>query len=375
MNSFTQDVTIAGQNSFLTYIFENIPDSVIITNAKGEIAFTNNQSQNMFGYSDAELLGNTIEMLIPHKHRGSHHIHRTKYLENPVLREMGKSDKAFQGLTKNGDILDMDIKINSISLNGNTYIISIIRDISQKKQAEREKEKIASDLSKKNKDLEQFAFILSHNIRGPLANIIGLSKRLSNNKSFDSETENKIVNFITASAEKLDLIIHDLNRILQSGVNIQDTAELLYFESIIEEIKEILNDSLEKDEVVIKTDFKEAPSIVTHKIFLFSILFNLVTNSIKYRKQNIPPEIAVKTKRENNFIIIEFSDNGIGIDLGKHQANIYKLYKRFHTHSIGHGIGLYMIKTQLEALSGSIEIDSTVNVGTTFTITLPYEKA
>jgi signal transduction histidine kinase len=112
--------------------------------------------------------------------------------------------------------------------------------------------------------------------------------------------------------------------------------------------------------------------MMTIKSYLYSIFYNLISNSLKYRQHDIPSVIEIKSKVENNKVILLFKDNGMGIDLKKENNAVFGLYKRFHTkYAEGKGIGLFMVKTQIEAIGGSIGIKSEVNKGSEFWIEFP----
>ena len=104
---------------------------------------------------------------------------------------------------------------------------------------------------------------------------------------------------------------------------------------------------------------------------MVSIFTNLLTNSIKYKKPSEALKLSIRSSIKKGNIVLEFKDNGRGIDMKKHGQHIFNLYKRFHHDVEGRGIGLYMINAQIEAMGGSIEVESEPNVGTTFTISLP----
>ncbi|MCZ2141734.1 MAG: HAMP domain-containing histidine kinase [Bacteroidia bacterium] len=128
---------------------------------------------------------------------------------------------------------------------------------------------------------------------------------------------------------------------------------------------------LTNSKTTIEIDVKDAPEIYTIKTYLRSILENLITNSIKYAKQNENPHIIIKSCKKDKNIILSFKDNGIGIDMEKHKNQIFGLYKRFDNTKEGKGLGLYMVKSQVERLGGKIEIKSEVGIGTEFILTFP----
>jgi signal transduction histidine kinase len=139
-------------------------------------------------------------------------------------------------------------------------------------------------------------------------------------------------------------------------------------------IKSMLKDKIQESETTIQEDFNAAPTCYAVPAYIESILYNLVSNGIKYRAPERKPVISIKTIKENGRILLTVSDNGIGLDLSKLKDKLFSLYQRFHDHVEGKGLGLFLVKTQVEALNGTIEIDSKVNEGTSFKIHLPDKQ-
>jgi len=242
-------------------------------------------------------------------------------------------------------------------------------DITERVRAEAEKEKISRDLLHRNKDLEQFSYMVSHNLRAPVANIIGFSKMLSENK-YDEENRTVFIEQIKTSADLLDEVIRDLNKILQMKSEFKFTKEEVYFSSLVETIKTSLQNIIEKEKTAIITDFKEAKSITADRAYLYSIFLNLITNSIKYHQSGKPARIEISTQNEGDNLYIRFKDNGIGINLKKYGKKVFGVYERFHPEIEGKGLGLFMVKTQVQILGGEIHLESEVNKGSQFIIKL-----
>src|SRR5918993_3825082 len=227
-----------------------------------------------------------------------------------------------------------------------------------------QKEKMTTDLIQRNKDLEQFTYIISHNLRAPVANIIGLSYRLKQ-IGLPEDLRNQIGAGLSTSVTKLDEVIRDLNDILKIRQMVDESKQLIKLETFISDIHLSIEKMIEHEKAIILWNFTEAEEIVTIKGYLHSIFFNLISNSLKYRKPNETPVIKITSRKINGKIILLFEDNGIGIDLSTAGEHVFGLYKRFHPdRSEGKGMGLYMVKTQVESMGGKISISSEVNVGT-----------
>jgi len=238
---------------------------------------------------------------------------------------------------------------------------------------EEEIRKRTHELMEYNQQLEQFAFIAAHNLRAPAARILGLGKLLE--LSISKEEEQMIIQKLICSTAEMDTVIKDLNVILEvksndskylTQVDLHD--ELLLICSNLE--KEIL-----ETQTLIHESFEAAPVVIAVKAYIDSILFNLISNAIKYRSPDRAPIIRIKTTRTDDYICLSITDNGLGFDTQQHQQNLFTLYKRFHFHVEGKGMGLYLVKTQVSAMDGKIEVESNINEGTTFRIYLKERSA
>lgn len=253
---------------------------------------------------------------------------------------------------------------------GQKAILGVAYDISSQKKAETERMMMIRDISSRNRDLEQFSYIVSHNLRSPVANIIGLSEELRSD-SHDPETKELILDKLQYSVQLLDQIIIDLNTILEIKDNHSEKKEMVPLRGVTDNITTAIHDIISAEEVQINANFDKAPEIYTLKGYLYSIFQNLISNSIKYKLFDVPPVINIKSDIVGHTIVITYSDNGLGIDLKKRSHDVFGLYKRFHNHKPGKGLGLFMVKTQVEAMDGHISIKSSPGKGTRFSIVFP----
>lgn len=226
------------------------------------------------------------------------------------------------------------------------------------------------DLVEYNQQLEQFAFITAHNLRAPVARILGLGNVLEFAcKSY--EDEKSIIGKLIFATKELDTVVKDLSAILDSRKN---NISLITDVSLQEELR-LIKENLEKEiletNAEIEADFSKAPLIRTLKPYLDSILINLIGNAIKYRHLERRPLIRIKSEIVENQFCLTVSDNGIGMDLSSYKEKLFTLYSRFHDHVEGKGMGLYLVKTQVTALGGKIEVESEIDNGTTFRILFP----
>ncbi len=244
-------------------------------------------------------------------------------------------------------------------------MVGAMTDITTQHNLTNEREKMMFDLHQRNRDLEQFAYIISHNLRAPVANIIGLTTLLKEEKYTKPEVD-ELIHYLDESSHSLDAIIVDLNAILQIKREISERYDRVTFSVLVDTISANIKNLIAKEKVKIVYDFSEIDVMNTIKSYLYSIFFNLITNSIKYRHPLHDPVIEIKSFKKGHKIGILFKDNGQGIDLEKNRDHLFGLYKRFHPNSEGKGMGLHMTKTQVETLGGAITINSQVNSGTEF---------
>ena len=247
-------------------------------------------------------------------------------------------------------------------------VVLVFRDVTKEKQEETLKEKITSDLVQRNKDHEHFSNIISHDMRGPVANIMSLTG-LANDMDLKEEEREFIMGALSASAERLEAVIDDLNVILSVGKQLAEKRERVNFSKLVRDIQDSITYILEKEPIRFNIDFSRVDEIFTIKSYMYSIFHNLISNSIKYRRPELPLEITVESELINDKIRLNFKDNGLGIDLKQTGNNMFGLYQRFHIDNAeGKGMGLYMVKMQVEKLGGTISVKSKVNEGTEFTI-------
>lgn len=239
-----------------------------------------------------------------------------------------------------------------------------------RKQDQVNLKKLYNEVKNANVNLEQFGFMVSHNIRAPFANIKGFLD-LYDPQSTDENEKAEIVECINKSVYNLDGVLNDLIFLLTLRKDLREEKEVLSFSHILEGIKQSLSYDIIQKKIKIVEDYSSELKINTVRTIMHSVLFNLIQNAIKYRREDIETEITVTAIEKGRNFIVEISDNGIGIDLEKNKNKIFNLYNKFHNHTDGKGVGLYMVKTQVTLLDGTISVSSIPNVGTTFTIIFP----
>ena len=369
-----QDITKLKEEEQRLRLLETVitqtKDSIIITesesNARGipKIVYVNPAFTKLTGYSSKEVIGKTPKVFM---NRNSVKAD-IKSLNNAIKK---KEEFTFETLNLNKKKEEYWVNITMIPITNfddeHSHWISIQRDISKEKEREEEREHLISELTQNNKDLKQFSYITSHNLRAPLSNLTGLLN-LIEDIPIDNEELKELLDGFSKSTGLLNETISDLVNviIIKDSPSIQKEEVIIrdVFENVFNQLTFIIG----VQKPILKLGFDNAKTLTINKSYLESILLNLMTNSLKYRDENRQLKITISSYMEENMTIVEFIDNGIGIDLERNGDKVFGLYQRFHNHSDSKGLGLYLVKSQVEAMGGTISIKSEVGKGTSFKI-------
>ncbi len=357
---------LAQSEANLRKILDLIPQSVFAQTVTGEFLFVNKAFASLFNLNPEELIDQkNHRKLTQFDEKNSFFVFDDDIIETGISKMIPESSF----IDHNGNIRFFHtIKVPYIPAGRNEIaILGIAHDITEQKVADKERTRMIADIVQHNKDLEQFSYIVSHNLRAPVANISGIADILSNIE-MDWSKAKKMISYLSTSVSNLDNVIKDLNDIFHTKQQVNERKELISFSKIIEDIKLSISNIIQNEHIEIKTDFTDAENMPALKSYLYSIFYNLILNSIKYKQTDIKSMIEISTMQKDNKINITFKDNGIGIDLKKGGDQVFGLYKRFHHHIEGKGMGLFMVKTQVESMNGKIAIASEVNKGTVFVL-------
>lgn len=232
---------------------------------------------------------------------------------------------------------------------------------------EAEVEKRTRELLDYNHQLQQFAFIASHNLRAPVASLLGLGNLLEVKPLPDADREQINRNMIV-TARELDRVVRDLSTIQEMR---KSSSELFSVIDLAEEVNHIcvsLERELTESGSQLESDFSAAPLIHSVRPLFDSIMMNLISNAVKYRHPERPPHIRIRSEKREGEVCLTVADNGLGMELEVYGDKLFSLYGRFHSHVDGKGLGLYLVKTHVQALGGRIEVRSEAGKGTTFLV-------
>ncbi|MFC4872233.1 PAS domain S-box protein [Negadavirga shengliensis] len=248
-------------------------------------------------------------------------------------------------------------------------ILLVKQNITQAKKLESEREKLIKDLKSHNEELLRFAYIVSHNLRAPIVNI-SLLLDLYDEANPDNPENSEVIENLKISTNLLNTTLQDLIEVVSIKKQKIPKVELINFRSLLNNIEKSLFNQLREAGTIIHKDFRALEEMNYVYAHMENFFMNFMTNSVKYRHPDRMPEMWITTYKENDYCVIRFEDNGIGLDLERYGDRIFGLYQRFHNHVEGKGLGLYLVREQIRANDGKITIESEVGKGTVFKIYL-----
>ena len=366
----TDRVEAESQMRFQADLLDMIGQAVIATDMKGRINYWNKAATNIYGWDKSEAMGKHIVKLTPSRkaEAAAEEITQTIKAGEPWSGElplMRKDGSEFPAFIMNSPVLDENENLKGI--------VGISSDISDRKKQEIELKNYTMELIAANKGLEQFSFIVSHNLRAPLANLLGIADLMHEN-DLSSQVKEQLMQELLNNIGRLDEVVKDLNTILRVKTEMNENKVKIDLSELVNSIKWSIDHLIQEEGVEIITDFSAQPEYTSVKSYLHSIFYNIISNSIKYKQPSKQPIIRISSKIEDDQVVFIFEDNGLGMDLEKRADQIFGLYKRLHNHVEGKGMGLFMVKTQVESLGGKITVESAQNKGSRFIIKFKNDR-
>lgn len=356
----------------LETVFTEAKDSIIITQAASDdnqipkIVFANPAFSKMSGYEHFEIIGKSPNFFMGKDSD-------LQEIEKLINSIKNKKECFLEIILYKKDQSEYWVRLSFIPVynleHDLSHWISIQRDITEEKKLEKEKEILIRELTQNNKDLKQFSYITSHNLRAPLSNLTGLLNLIDDFTIEDEELKEILTGF-KLSTLLLNETINDLAKVITIKDSTSIQNEELQIQDIFKNILSQLHIQLDNTKPQLNINYGNVSKIHTNKAYFESIFINLLTNSLKYRSRNRELVIDITiTEEENDTIKIIFRDNGIGIDLERNKNKIFGLYQRFHDYPDSKGLGLFLVKSQIETMGGTISIQSEIENGTEFILT------
>jgi len=347
-----------------TGAFENSASGMAIVGIDGRWNRVNSSLCSSLGYSEKELLKLTIEDIThPDDYKTD-----LNYLEKVVEGNIATYHIEKRYFHKKGHIIYAMLTVTAVfDIGGNlSHFISQIIDISSRIEAEKRLTTLINVTKEQNNNLLNFAHIVSHNLRSHSTNLAMLTGFLVTEK--DQEEKKNLQGMLKNAADSLDETVQHLDEVVQVKTGALDKLGSISLLNTVNNVKKNINALIKQKEAVCNIDIPKSHFVNAVPAYLDSILLNLFTNSLKYSAPDRSPVLDITAIKKGDQIILKFKDNGQGIDLDRHGEKIFGMYKTFHKHKDAKGIGLFITKNQIEAMSGKIEVQSKVGSGSTFTL-------
>ncbi len=364
------------------WILEAVSEARLIVDWTGRIVFVNRPTETWFGYRREELIGQKVEVLVPERHRGAHSGNRVGFISQPRARPMGAGLEVY-ARRKDETEFPVDISLWPLKGGDGLFILAAVRDITEHKRllsqlanehrellrARQELEKTVADLKRSNAELEQFAYVASHDLQEPLRMVASYTQLLAKRYKGKLDTDaDEFIGYAVDGANRMQRLIQDL--LAYSRVTTQGHGfELVDCNALLEEVLGSLRLAVDESRTVVTHDVQV--TVMADRVQLGQVFQNLIGNAIKFRGQE-PLWVHICVERRNDEWIFSVRDNGIGID-PQYAERIFVVFQRLHDRAEypGTGIGLAICKKIVERHGGRIWVKSQLGKGATFYFTLP----
>lgn len=349
----------------LAFLVSPVP--MLLVDETGEIVLANAPLCTLFEYEEEDLIGRSVEELVPQAIRGSHPELRKAYARKPEKRDMG-TGRDRHGITRNGRSIPVEIALTPAETPEKVFVMSTIIDLTERMAAKADIEAKNEELVSLNADLSQFAYSASHDLKAPLLSVSGILQICIEDLE-NGEMEELLENLKDAeeisqrSARKVEAVL----QIARAGLDSVPT-EPVHMRQMLEDVW--LDVAGRTEHVRLEHDLTHAEPLLLERATFGVIIENLLSNAFRYRDEAKPERVVrVSTEDRGTDLHVKVADNGIGIPV-ENQPHVFEMFKRLDDRS-GNGLGLALVRKQIERLGGTVSLSSTEGEGTEFALILP----
>jgi len=351
------------KKEYINKFFEKAPIGAILLDHDSGMLGLNYHASEVMNAQETELLGNKLYNFFPDI---------VKPQLNEFLDSGYKSDPKKIFIKSLSPEQFIEISITEVKVEANfIYKIAIVEDITEKVIKDKQIENQITELKKINNDLDNFIYTASHDLKAPISNIEGLIYTLKdvtvNNP--DVEEQKQILDLIEKSILRFKGTIQDLSEIAKVQRQTEEGVTKIDIKEGIAEVLEMLDKEIKITNTVVTLNTNNCSLVYLSKSNFKSIFYNLISNAIKYNSPKRKPIIEITCDQIPHFISIQIKDNGLGVSKNN-LPKMFSMFKRFHDHVEGTGIGLYIVKRIIDNAGGKIEVESEVGKGTIFKVYL-----
>ena len=350
-------------------LLEAAPDAMVVVNQAGEIVLVNVQAENQFGYSRHQLVGQQVKDIIPEGFAERLIADGTRSAAEALGQQISTGIE-LSGRRKDGSKFPIEIMLSPLESTEGILVTAAIRDVTERNRSEEHLVKTVGELKRSNEELQQFAYVSSHDLQEPLRMVASYTQLLAKRYKgrLDSDAD-EFIAFAVDGCNRMQGLIQDLLAYSRAGTNGKAICEVSA-EDALQGALTNLRMTIEQSGAVVSHD--SLPAIKTDETQLTQVFQNLVGNAIKYRSAEVPRVHVSATKNENSEWIFSVRDNGLGI-APQYFERIFIIFQRLHGRDEfeGTGIGLAICKKVLERLGGRIWVESQPGTGSTFYFALP----
>jgi len=364
IEDITREVNIVSKlqsrDQRFSHAFQYAPNGMALVSMQGNLNRVNLSIANILGYQKTQLLQKTYQQIV-------HAEDLSKILDmiSSLIALTKRTDQAeIRFLHQKGYYIWTMLNLSMVhdDLGKPNYLIFQLKDID-------ERIKNRQLIKAQNSRLQNFAHIISHNLRSHSGNIHALAEMAINEP--EPEEKNHLMAMVKNTSSRLLETLENLNEIVKMQQQYPVATSVIMVEKEVNRVLDILAASINQCNAVIELDIPYQEEVIFNPAYFESIIINLVTNAIKYKHPQRDPLIKLTMRCTEGFKQLSVADNGIGIDLTLHKDKIFRLYKTFHHHPDSRGVGLYLVKQQIEELGGSISVESRIDDGTRFILSFP----